>query len=329
MANLYAYGLKPKPRSLKADIDLGDLSGVALGPDLFSIVAEALKRDGHPYEVPAGPDPDHKDLRTLYLEVTPEQIEVDAAERLIFGRIWVHRRGEAERKTDVATGTPKQYSDGDLGDRPLFFLLSIPKDESEMLVILEAARPYGMATIWRTQLKKLITEAIPDGVHIIETPNGVAGRDVVLKWGAYGALETPDFIEQHLDGLVDEASASVTIAHGDEPDERRVVGVARKQKVDRSALAELFRGKKRKEVAEMLIPVGMVEGLSNEPDEVSFTGRFEGREMKISMSRETVSQPGLPVPGGLDKDPHYVVVSAMRSLAASMAELVGHGHTWE
>lgn len=108
-----------------------------------------------------------------------------------------------------------------------------------------------------------------------------------------------------------------------------MVHIERDQDIDRSRLAQLVRGKKKDDVARMLIPTGMVDGLGGDPEEVKFRGKFHGRDKTIVMSRSSVSQPGVEVPRKAPKDPFYVKLDTLRDLAADLAETVGHDHTWE
>lgn len=332
MAILYAYGYKPKPKNIRTDLSLADLSGVGNGPDLFDIVEAALHHTGTTYEVPPAPTgAGHEDTRQKYLRFEPTDITADHAERLIYGRAWMFRKGEAERKTKLETNRTTQYADDDPGDRPLFFLFSLPKHATEALVILESARPYGMTTFWRTDIRTRFNQHIPSGVHPVQRGNKTVDKDVILEFRPYGALDTPDFIEQFSDGTINEAAAMRTEHPGgkDGPTEARMVHVERDQSVDRSRLADLVRRKRKDDVARMLIPTGMVDGLGGDPEEVKFRGKFHGRDKTILMSRSSVSQPGIEVPRDSPKDPFYVEVDTLRTLAAELAETVGHDHAWE
>ena len=334
MAVLYAYGYKPKPSRTEADIRLADLSDASHGPDLFDIVRNVLMGNGQPYEVPAPPPPSQEDMRSSHLEFTPGDITADAQNRLIYGRVWMHRKGEAERKTKVQTGVSTQYADDDLGDRPLFFLISLPRHANEALVIVEAARPYSMVGFWRKEIRNSLNAAIPGGVYpTINSRGRAVEKDVILQWGAYGALDTPEFIERFSDGTVSEAAATRSApspdGNGDGDDEHRMIQVARSKEVDKRLLAGLIRRGEKKDVAELLIPVGMVDALGGEPDEVKFRGKFQGRDRLIVMTRSTVSQPGLEVPRTAPRNGYYVEEDALKDLASELAETVGHGHTWQ
>lgn len=336
MAILYAYGYKPKVRRSDVDIGLGDLSTVGNGPDLFDVVVEALTNQplpvrGEAYQVPPRPHPPAEDTRSKWLEITPARITVDRDRRIVWGRVMMSRRAEPERKTKLSTGTVTQYEEGDPGERPLFFLLSIPAHEPEALVVLEHAQPYGMTGFWSRELKKLITERIPESVYVEE-----AGRrrpktkNVTLGWGPYGALETPDFIERYFDGQVDEAAASRDTTTN-QIHEGRVVQIVRPHQVNKGRLARLVRDQKKREVAELVLPAGMVAALDGDPDEVKFRGSFAGREKVITMSRSRVSQPGVEIPRDAPRDddyPSYASAKVLHESALELAQLVGHGHRW-